>query len=69
MISFFISNNSSPIYPKNKAKQLVCKKKLHQTILITFPKDDFCMTENVQEKDEEERPEWAWLMKRMTRES
>jgi len=27
------------------------------------------MTENAQNKDEEERPEWAWLMKRMTRES
>jgi len=27
------------------------------------------MTQNAQNKDEEERPEWAWLMKRMTRET
>jgi len=27
------------------------------------------MKKDVQEKDEEERPEWAWLMKRMTKES
>ncbi len=29
----------------------------------------FHMTQNAQNKDEEERPEWAWLMKRMTRET
>jgi len=27
------------------------------------------MTQNAQNNDEEERPEWAWLMKRMTRET
>jgi len=27
------------------------------------------MTENARNKDDEERPEWAWLMKRMTRET
>jgi len=27
------------------------------------------MQQDVQNDDEEERPEWAWLMKRMTKES
>jgi len=27
------------------------------------------MKENVQNNEEEERPEWAWLMKRMTKET
>jgi len=27
------------------------------------------MKKDVQNNEEEERPEWAWLMKRMTRES
>jgi len=27
------------------------------------------MKENAQHKEEEERPEWAWLMKRMTKET
>jgi len=27
------------------------------------------MKNNVQDKEEEERPEWAWLMKRMTKET
>jgi len=30
---------------------------------------NFQMVQNAQEIDEDERPEWAWLMKRMTRES
>jgi len=27
------------------------------------------MKQNVQNNEEEERPEWAWLMKRMTKET
>jgi len=27
------------------------------------------MEQNVQNNEEEERPEWAWLMKRMTKET
>ena len=27
------------------------------------------MKENVQNNEDEERPEWAWLMKRMTKET
>jgi len=27
------------------------------------------MKQNVQNDEEEERPEWAWLMKRMTKET
>jgi len=27
------------------------------------------MKENVQNDEDEERPEWAWLMKRMTKET
>jgi len=27
------------------------------------------MEENVQNNEDEERPEWAWLMKRMTKET
>jgi hypothetical protein len=30
---------------------------------------EFFMKEEAQPKEEEERPEWAWLMKRMTKET
>ena len=48
--------------------QPFCKKQLPKKFLSPIS-GEFFMKKDVQNKDEEERPEWAWLMKRMTKET